>query len=255
VDHDVPVLKVSRDDGSLKAVAFGYACHNTTLSHYDFCGDYAGFAQAHIEEKTPGATALFTEGCGADSNPLPRGNVELAMKYGEELGDAVLNILTNHMSVVDEPIRVAYREIPLTLSAPPSREEIERQRDDPDKYIRRRAKRLLTVLEEKGRLETSYPYPLQIWRFGQGLEMIALGGEVVVDYSLRLKHEIGRENLWVIGYANDLMAYIPSLRVLREGGYEGETAMVYYGFHGPWSPEIEESIVSAVHAMRRGILA
>lgn len=251
VDRDVPVLKVARTDGSLKAIAFGYACHNTTLSEYDISGDYAGFAQARIEEEKPGVTALYTQGCGADANPLPRGTIDLAMQYGRELGDAVLEVLESPMSAVDGPISAAYREVPLALTDPPSREEIERQLDDPDKYIRRRARSLLATMEEKGELDTTYPYPAQIWRFGGSMEMIALGGEVVVDYSLRLKHEIGRDSLWVLGYANDLMAYIPSLRVLREGGYEGENAMIYYGLHGPWAPEIEETIISAIREMRQ----
>ena len=73
---------------------------------------------------------------------------------------------------------------------------------------------------------------------------IALGGEVVVDYALRLKKELGP--VWVAGYANDVMAYIPSLRVLKEGGYEGAGAMVYYGLPTVWSPRVEELIVAAV---------
>ena len=38
------------------------------------------------------------------------------------------------------------------------------------------------------------------------------------------------------GYANDVMAYIPSLRVLKEGGYEGGGAMIYYGLPTVWAP-------------------
>ena len=79
--------------------------------------------------------------------------------------------------------------------------------------------------------------------------MPALGGEVVADYSLRLKHELGRDRTWVIAYANDFVAYIPSLRVLREGGYEGGDSMVYFGHHGPWAPPVEEDIIRSVHRL------
>ena len=72
---------------------------------------------------------------------------------------------------------------------------------------------------------------------------------MVVDYSLRLKHELGRERTWVIAYANDVCAYMPSLRVLREGGYEGAESMIYYGHHGPWAPTIEENIMRTVHEL------
>ena len=73
------------------------------------------------------------------------------------------------------------------------------------------------------------------------------GGEVVVDFSLRFKKEIDANSTWVTGYANDVMAYIPSLRVLKEGGYEGARAMIYYGQPSVWGPKVEELIVQEVH--------
>lgn len=249
VDHDVPVLKISRKDGSTKAVVHGYACHNTTLNLQKFSGDYAGFSQAYLEERLPGAVALFVCGCGGDANPLPRGTVELAQKYGTELAEAVLAAVKQPLTQLNGPIRVAFKEVPLALSTPPSRAEVEKQLQDTNVYIQRRAKVLLKTLDEKGELPTTYPYPVQAWQFAGGMQMIALGGEVVVDYSLRLKYELGRERTWVIAYANDVCAYIPSLRVLREGGYEGADSMIYYGHHGPWTPTIEEDILRTVREL------
>lgn len=249
VDHDVPVLKISRADGSTKAVVHGYACHNTTLSQQKFSGDYAGFSQAYLEEKLPGVTALFVCGCGGDANPIPRGTVELAQKYGTELAEAVLAAVKQPLTKLQGPIRVAFKEVSLALSTPPTRAEVEKQLQDPNVYIQRRAKLLLKTLDEKGELPTTYPYPVQVWQFADGMQMIAMGGEVVVDYSLRLKYELGRERTWVIAYANDVCAYIPSLRVLREGGYEGAESMIYYGHHGPWAPTIEENIMRTIHEL------
>ena len=60
--------------------------------------------------------------------------------------------------------------------------------------------------------------------------------------------------MWVAGYANDTMAYIPSLRVLKEGGYEGESAMLYYGRPSPWADTIEEQIVTTVQAQVQSLL-
>ncbi|PYK07922.1 MAG: hypothetical protein DME65_15315, partial [Verrucomicrobia bacterium] len=57
VDRSVPVLRVNTSE--FRAVLFGYACHNTTLTQTNFslCGDYAGFAQAYLEERFPSALA------------------------------------------------------------------------------------------------------------------------------------------------------------------------------------------------------
>ena len=89
VDHDVPVLRVERPDGKLRAVLFGYACHNTTLGLYQFCGDYAGYAQEYLEADHPECVALFMIGCGADQNPYPRGKLEQAQQHGRTLANAV----------------------------------------------------------------------------------------------------------------------------------------------------------------------
>ena len=91
VDHSVPILRVSQADGTLLAVVFGYACHNTTLQDkfVQYHGDYAGVAQAELERRHPGAAALFVAGCGADANPNPRGTLELVETHGRALADAV----------------------------------------------------------------------------------------------------------------------------------------------------------------------
>ncbi len=86
-------------------------------------------------------------------------------------------------------------------------------------------------------------------QFGKDLTLVALGGEVLVDYALRLKRELGADKLWVVAYANDVFAYIASRRVLGEGGYEAETSMIYYGQPGPWAPAVEDTLVTKVHQL------
>ena len=98
------------------------------------------------------------------------------------------------------------------------------------------------LIRTRGDKLLQYDYPVQAWRLG-GLSWVALGGEVVVDYALRLRREAG-DNVWVFGYSNDVMAYIPSERVLKEGRYEGDTSMVPYGQPGPWAPGLEDRIVA-----------
>jgi hypothetical protein len=56
----------------------------------------------------------------------------------------------------------------------------------------------------------------------------------------------------VAGYSNDVFGYVPSLRVLREGGYEGGDAMIYYAKPGPFNEAVEELIVGKVHQLMGG---
>jgi hypothetical protein len=253
VDHDVPVLAV-RKEGKLRSIVFGYACHATVLSFYQWSGDYPGFAQIALEKAHPDAVALFWAGCGGDQNPLPRRTVALAEMYGNELAQSVNAVLAGKMEPLSPRLASTYAEIPLPFAGLPSRDQLLRDSELDNKYEAARAKRLLAQLMDEGLPET-YPYPLQVWRLGDKLTWVALGGEVVVDYSLRLKKELGPSSTWVAGYCNDVMAYIPSLRVLREGGYEGATSMIYYGQPTVWGPRIEEIIVAEVHAQARKVRA
>jgi neutral ceramidase len=248
-DHAVPVLAARDPQGKLKGIVFGYACHATVLGFQKWCGDYPGFAQIELEKAHPGAVAMFWAGCGADQNPLPRRTVELARGYGKQLADAVDAVLAKPMAPVGPAASATYREVPLPLHEVPSREAILKQAESQNKYEAARAKYLLKQLETPGGIPADYPYPVQTWKLGD-VTWVLLGGEVVVDYALRLKRELG-SNLWVAGYANDVMAYIPSARVLREGGYEGATSMLYYGLPSVWGPRVEELIVAEA---RRQIL-
>jgi hypothetical protein len=252
VDHDVPVLAV-HSGGQLKAVLFGYACHATVLSFYQWSGDYPAYAMLTLEQEHPDAVALFWAGCGADQNPLPRRTPELAQEYGQRLANAVGEVLHGELQPLTGALAAAYNEIDLRYADLPSREQVESNAASDDKFEAGRAKLLLQQWDAHGRLSPTYPYPVQTCRLGNGPTWVILGGEVVVDYVLRLKSELGARDTWVAGYANDVMAYIPSLRVLREGRYEGATAMVYYGLPSPWAEDVEELIVGEVHRQSQSV--
>ncbi|MBI4874875.1 MAG: neutral/alkaline non-lysosomal ceramidase N-terminal domain-containing protein [Acidobacteria bacterium] len=266
VDHDVPVLRVESERGQLLGVVFGYACHPSCLMADNFLlsGDYAGFAQEELEQRHPGAAALFVQGFGGDSTTHPRGTVELARKYGGMLAGAVEKTLSDSMKPVNGPLTPAYTVFPLAFAPTPSREEFEARargkNTDAGRQVqeflkisnddfRKHAQEALKMMDRNERLPAEYPYPIQAWQFGRGLTLLALAGEVVVDYAVRLKKELDPETLWLAGYSNDVFAYIPSLRVLQEGSYEGGGAMAGARLPGPFAPSIEETIVRKIREL------
>jgi neutral ceramidase len=253
VDHSVPVLRVTAPDGRLRAVLFGYSCHNTTLGgdFYQINGDYAGQAQAELEQAHPGVTALFVMLCGGDQNPSPRGTTNLARQHGQELAAAVEQVLGTELRAVHPPIRTASEFIKLDL-APHNRQTFEQELESKDKFHQRRARLMLAAYEARQPVR-KVSYPVQVIRFGQDLTFLALGGEVVIDYALRAKEEYAGENLVVAGYCNDVMCYIPSKRVLAEGGYEPVESMVYYGLPGPFAPTVEEQIFKSARKLLRRV--
>lgn len=246
-DYSVPVIKVVNDAGDLKAIAFGYACHPTVLSGYEWSGDYAGFAQLELEKKYPNATALFFQGAGGDQNPLPRRTVALAQQYGQTLAAAVERVMNEEMRHLTPQLSTAYSEVDLLLTTPPTKEELSKMSTSKESSYKVELQRnwangLLEKLERGEQLMTSYPYPLQVWQLGDQL-IFSLGGEVVIEYAIKLK-EIYGQDIFVFGYSNDVMGYIPSAKVLNEGGYEGESSQWIYGLPGLWTPNVELTILN-----------
>lgn len=249
VDHSVPVMTVTRPDGKLEAILFGYACHPTTLSFLTWCGDYPGFAQLELEQNHPGATAMFVNTCGGDQNPLPRRTVELCRKYGSLLAAGVEAAIKQPLQPVSAELRTAFEYVDLPYLKVVSREELQAFTKDTHAIRARWADRLLRKLDAGEQFAAAYPYPVHAWRLGKEMLVIGQGAETVVDYALRFKREFGPVT-WVCGYADDMIAYIPSRRVWEEGGYEGGSNLFEYGRPAlRWSGEIEDRISATVHKL------
>ncbi|MES2872894.1 MAG: neutral/alkaline non-lysosomal ceramidase N-terminal domain-containing protein [Bacteroidota bacterium] len=254
-DYDVPVIKVLNSSGGIKAIAFGYACHPTVLNGYEFSGDYPGFTQIELEKAHPGATALFFQGAGADQNPLPRNTVPLARQYGRELAAAVERVLEESMKKVPSKLVTTYSELILPLDNLPREAELTKiSQTSETSYQKRWAERTLSELKAGKKMITSYPYPIQVWTLGNH-PLVTFGGELVVGYSINVKQMLGPDAI-VFGYSNDVMNYIPTSTILKEGGYEGDIAHVVYGLPAKWQPGIEANILNEVRrlAIEAGVL-
>ncbi|MEO6000725.1 MAG: neutral/alkaline non-lysosomal ceramidase N-terminal domain-containing protein [Chitinophagaceae bacterium] len=252
VDHYVPVLAVKGATGALLGILFGYACHPTTIDITSWSGDYPGFAQINLESRYPGVTAMFFNACGGDQNPLPRKKIELCEKYGKMLSDAVEEVLVRSMQPVSSSLKTAFKFVELPYDEVVTREKLVPIAKGNEALQARWAGRMLKMLDQGVVFPKSYPYPVQAWQIGE-LLLIGIGGEAVVDYSVRLKREFAG-NTWVCGYTNDMVAYIPSRRVWEEGGYEGGSHLDEYGRPAwRWSGEIEDRIVKTVHKVVRHI--
>jgi neutral ceramidase len=244
VDNEVPVLRVDNPDGSLKAVLLGYACHCTTPgADYKVCGDWAGYTQEYLELTYPNAQAMVVIGCGGDANPNPRTGHLFCRQHGLALAGSVARVLNDPMRPVSGLISGAFDRVDLPIDKLPPKEEFEKKAADKTPAVARFGKRFADMLGRGEEPIKSYACPVQVLRFGKELTMVAIGGEVVVDYSFRLKRELPEERLWVAGYCNDVFAYVPSMRILTEGGYEAEFNLIYYGIPTRFAPATEEVLV------------
>lgn len=255
VDHDLPILAVHSAEGSLRAVFASYACHCVTLSDDMISGDWAGYAMDHVQRQNPDSVSLISIGCGADSNPrggVLGGKAEAADALGLELAQEVQRVLAGPLKPVTTAPRTTLERVILPLAPLPSRAEWEELAKNPA-AIGHHARTQLARLDRGEPLMTEISYPIQTISFGDQLIWTFLPGEVVVDYSLRLKKELAGTPLWIHAYSNACPGYVPSERVLKEGGYEGGKAMVYYDIPSPYAPGLEEKIVQTVMKHARSL--
>lgn len=245
-DFTVPVLLVRAPQGPVRAIVFGYAAHTSTLTqNYLWSADYCGVSVAALEAQYPEATAMFWLGCGGDQSAAQRGTVELCRERGQELASAVAAVLDKPMRPIAPGLRTAFDFVSLDFGAQPTKAELEAASTGAD-YRARWARRLLSELTAGNAFARGYAeYPVQVWKLGEDQLWIALGGEVCVDYALRFKKDFG-PTTWVTGYANDVMAYIPSHRVWEEGGYQAGAFEVYGLPATRWCGDIEDRITGAV---------
>ncbi|MEX2170273.1 MAG: hypothetical protein WD851_13250 [Pirellulales bacterium] len=228
VDHDLPVIRVADSLGNTKAIITSYASHAVTLSNNSVSGDWPGYAREAIEALYPGATALVMIGAAADINPSPMGSTAAAQNHGHSIANEVARLVSNNLlTPVGEMIGAAHGEIALPYASA-------LEPGDPGN----------ARLAPAG--TTDHEYGISTWTFGDEIAMVFLEGEVVVDYSLRLKSQYDDDRMWVNAYSNDVQGYIPSERILFEGGYEADDAGFYYATPGRFAHGVEDKIVDEV---------
>lgn len=250
-DRTVPVLRVDAPDGALRAIVFGAGSHCTTLTggNLKISGDYAGVAQKLLEESLPGVLAMFMTGCAGDANPYPRGTLDLARRHGGELAAAVREVLDGELAPVRGPLRTEFRTVDLPLESH-KRRQIETMQAGAPSYRRFFTEGALAKLDRGESLLRTYAAPLALWQFGQDLTLVAYSGETVVDYVRLAQERLGPLKLWVSGYNNDVFGYLPTARILREGGYETRGLYVDYGL---FRPSVEEVVMEAIVDMARAV--
>ncbi|RMF45379.1 MAG: hypothetical protein D6753_00255 [Planctomycetota bacterium] len=253
VDRRVRVWKVTTPEGALLGGAFMYACHCTTLGAYEkVSGDWAGLAASGLEAEFSGTVFLPVIGCGADANPHPRGTYELAQQHAAEMIAAVRGVLQGKALQTLTAAPVAHFGYAGLAPEQPTPERLQEMARSPRSNERNWAAHMERVRREMGRLPETVPMPIHVWRFGDELNWVFLGGEVVVDYQFAIEKELPGQRTWVAAYCDDVFAYVASEAMRAEGGYEVDSSMIYYLQPGRWQSGTQSLIVRRVIEISRG---
>ncbi len=251
VDNDMPVLRATNQQGKTIALLINYACHGTTLvpEHNFVHGDWMGSSQQMLEEKYPGVTAMVALGCAGDANPSPRGEFKHVGQHATMVANEVDRLIQNNKFAMLNAIPVGkMKNVTLSFMHVPNASEfveLSKLEAAPGLY----ARNSLELLAQGGTISSIMAYPVQVWSFGNQLAIVFLGGEVVVDYSLRIKREFNTEKMWVNAYSNDVSTYIASKRLFPEGGYEVDGSMPYYNHPSRLTEDTEDRIMKVIHEL------
>jgi neutral ceramidase len=112
---------------------------------------------------------------------------------------------------------------------------------DPRSYSTWWARQSLAFPDNRRTLD----YEVQAWRLGS-LTLVALEGEVCADWGGMVRAMAPKEPVMVVAYANSCAGYIPTARIAREGGYEGNTSHMAYFLPARFQPGIEAELTGLI---------
>jgi len=261
-DHEVGVLKVVDMQGKTRAVVVNYACHPSTIVGFLFGGDYAGSAMHFIEQREPGAVALFLQGTGGDqktryldperpcrfaTGTSGEGGPDKVHEFGRQLADAVSDVLHGPMQEVTGPIQSALAVVNLPLLKAPVDDKGSPPFVGPTRRVARMARMILDSVDENGQYQKTRPCEVCVLKIGPEFVFVGLSGEMCVRIGLRIKEQLALDkdaprlrSVMVGGYTGMHIGYVPSMEMLLEKGYEAQT---------PYSLEMEDILVGKVMEM------
>lgn len=246
-DRHTPILRIRRRKSPREIVVVCHACHPTSTGAYDrWSPDWPGAMRRRIEREIDGSRAVFVKGCGADANVVHRDpetgrhvfsrSPDRARRAGVRLADQVLRFLSdNGLTPLEARLQttIASGSLPLKRPMPRSRVREMALDGDPGSHLTWWARQSLAYPDRR----RSVDYDIQLWRLG-GLKMFWLEGEVCADLGISLRQQVDGP-VATVAYANACPGYISTARLIREGGYEGDTAHMAYFLPAPFAEKSE----------------
>jgi len=256
IDQDLFVLKLVNQAGAIEGVLYSYGCHTTAMGsdNYKFSNDFAGYTSSIIEGTYSGATALFLQGCAGELKPrintseneFINSDDETIRKVGAILATEVCNLVSHgEFRKINCHFRAQLRD-PLVYTERYPISYFRERADAPhnSEFEVRSGLRSIHAIES-GTIRDRIPYYISVWQLDEDTHLIAMEGEVSTEYSLLIKRLFSNGNMIVLGYSNGVFSYVPTRKMIREGGYEAE-CNYFFNLHGDFVPEIEDIIIGQI---------
>ena len=250
IDLELVALDVETESGD-RTIVYNFACHPTCTSGAEtlLTADWPGYTRERVESEHD-ARVLFLNGASADINPRPTDAprsgdpvYEYMETIGTAVGETVLEAVADAAAnpvLVDPPVRAERVDLALPIKSLPSRDVLERRRDElTDELDRLREagddagaaavrwdhRYVQTMLMLAGFGARRLPTTMSYVELGD-VGLLGMPGEVFVEHGLDFKAAASAETLLPMGNADDYVGYLPTLKEFANGGYEVLTAKV-----------------------------
>ena len=249
-DAELNLFRLDKLDGSPFCILMNYACHPVTLggNNRQFSRDFPGVTQDFLEQQLHCPVLYFTGAIG-DINPISGGTIAETKRLGTIVGAEALKtalLTATHEKEVTLSFKTSIVNFPIQQ---PNTTEIEQiiSTSQPGKL--QDAMKLWKQKSESMRNITSIPGEIAIVHIGE-ITLVGMSGEVFSETGWQIKSMLKPNPVFVIGYANGNIGYLPTKAAVAEGGYEVKDAYRYYGQPGPFTGEVEGLIYKTVETLK-----
>jgi len=269
MDPDLGILRIVDEAGQTFGVLLNYACHPTCVTGENqlLSAEYCGLATNKIQQET-GAIALFFTGAIGDVGPVRRG-WDVLEAIGNQVADEALRLLDGIETADWNTVSTATLPLDLPLSAPLTETQLDAElvrwnqfgaaSDSPLLPPHPKVPPAMIAWAETTLAQVqSYTVPttvateIQAVRIGE-LYLVTAPGELFVELGLAVKAGIGSPHVFLCGFGNDNLGYIPARRAYPHGGYEINDAYRYYGYPAALAPEAGELYVAESVALAQAL--
>lgn len=246
-DPEVTVIRFRSKTGATKAVVVHYACHPVTTNMNRVSSEFTGAAMELLEERLASdAVCLFLQGACGDINVFKSSAPEdltndyaIIDYFGKRLADTVSGVLNGTMERVGEPmLKWSSHSLRLPLNRLPGKAELEAIAAKGESPYDEWAATMLSKHDERPDHLVLEMNRLDV---AEGLSLLAMNAEVVVEYGLFVK-EISGGRVLPVPYSNGMIGYVPTKKQIEHGGYEPVFSTYYFHMPSTFPDSIEGTI-------------
>lgn len=258
VDRTLNVLEIRDRSGITRVIAFGCGCHPTVLGPRNllFSPDYPGAACEALECRFPHAMAMFVSGAGGDVNPAVIATDDGKFGSGslrnvEFIGTVLSNDVAQAMACEASPVRgslgVRTESVNLPVAPAANADILEWAKGQPDS-VQRYAQSLVSRRDAPEQAEVY----VALVSLGRDWALLGIEAELCAELAAPLRAAVRATHVFVAAFTNGILGYLPTRRVLSEGGYEADAGFISYGVAWRFADSAPDTLCNAVRRLSTG---